>query len=195
MKCFSFFPGVNAANWHNNFVDQSMNMPPAFTGKDSIHAIIETPRNSRNKFTYDKQTGLFMLKKSLAAGLSFPLDFGFIPNTKAEDGDPTDVLIFMEEPGFPGCVVECKVVGVMEAQQKKDGKLIRNDRVLGVACESRLFAGITKPAHVGDHFIKELINFFELYHEKEGSEYKVLDVAGPDKALKLIKETLHYEGN
>lgn len=174
---------------------QGMTMPPAFTGKDNIHAIIETPRNSRNKFAYDKQTGLFMLKKSLAAGLSFPLDFGFIPNTKAQDGDPMDVLVFMEEPGFPGCVIECKVIGVMEAEQKKNGKLIRNDRVLAVAKESRLFAGIAKPSQVGDGFIKELINFFELYHEKEGSEYKVVKIAEADEALKLIKETLHYEGN
>ena len=85
-----------------------MRMPPAFTGKDNIHAIIETPKSSRNKFTYDKHTGMFMLKKCLPAGLSFPLDFGFIPNTKADDGDPMDVLVFMEDPVFPGCIIECK---------------------------------------------------------------------------------------
>src|SRR6476620_9497309 len=117
-----------------------MRMPPAFSGKDNIHAIIETPKNSRNKFTYDTQTGMFMLKKCLPAGLSFPLDFGFIPSTKADDGDPMDVLVFMEDPVFPGCISDSRVIGVMVAEQKKEGKLIRNDRVLAVGNTSRLYA-------------------------------------------------------
>ena len=168
-------------------------MPPAFTGKDNIHAVIETPRDSRNKYTYDKRSGMFFLKKCLPAGLSFPLDFGFIPNTIAEDGDPMDVLVFMEEPGFPGCILECRVVGILAAQQEKDGKLIRNDRVLGVACLSKLFDKIESPADIGKQFLNELINFFELYHKKEGTHYKVLEVEQSKEALKLIKENLHYE--
>ena len=120
---------------------------------------------------------MFMLKKCLPAGLSFPLDFGFIPNTKADDGDPMDVLVFMEDPVFPGCIIECKVIGVMVAQQKKEGKLIRNDRVLAVGNTSRLYAEMEKPSEVGKDFLKELSNFFEVYHEKEGNEFKVLKIA------------------
>ena len=172
-----------------------MRMPPAFTGKDNIHAIIETPKSSRNKFTYDKHTGMFMLKKCLPAGLSFPLVFGFVPITKADDGDPMDVLVFMEDPVFPGCIIECKVIGVMVAQQKKEGKLIRNDRVLAVGNTSRLYAEMEKPSEVGKDFLKELSNFFEVYHEKEGNEFKVLKIAEAEEAIRLIKENLHYEGD
>src|SRR5205823_5321639 len=145
------------------------------------------------KYTFDKKSGMFLLKKSLPAGLSFPLDFGFIPNRKADDGDPMDVLVFMEEPGFPGCIVECRVIGILKAEQQKDGELIRNDRVLGVATTSRMFDKTETPADVGKQFLDELINFFELYHKTEGNHYKVLEVAQSKEALKLIKENLHYE--
>ena len=85
-----------------------MKMPPAFTEEhDAIHAIIETPRGSRNKYKFDEETNLFKLNRAFPIGMFLPLDFEFIPQTKAEDGDPMDVLVFMDEPAFPGCLAEC----------------------------------------------------------------------------------------
>ena len=168
-------------------------MPPPFCGKENIHAIIETPKNSRNKFAYDNKSGMFLLKKSCPAGLSFPLDFGFIPNTKADDGDPMDVLVFMEEPVFQGCILECKVIGVLIAEQDKNGKRIRNDRILAVAKVSKLFERVETTSDVGKQFMKELVSFFEIYHQQEDNHFKVLEVADAKEAIKLIKENLHYE--
>src|SRR6188768_486559 len=89
--------------------------------QQTINVVIETPRGSRNKFHFDEKLRQFSLKKVLPAGSAFPYDFGFIRGTKAEDGDPLDVLVLMDESAFPGCQVESRLVGVIEAEQVEDG--------------------------------------------------------------------------
>jgi inorganic pyrophosphatase len=165
-------------------------MPPAFSAKDNINAIIETPRGSRNKYIFDPETSLFSLKKILPPGLCFPLDFGFIPKTKAEDGDPMDVLIFMEEPGFAGCLVECRVIGIITAEQIKNKKRIRNDRVLGVDLQSRAYAMVKDASDVDKEFLKDVTRFFEFYHEKEGDKFKAIKIANAGTAVRLIRKNL-----
>src|ERR1700690_2582890 len=97
--------------------------------KDTIQVIIETPKGSRNKYAFDHEQRVFQLKKVLPAGMAFPYDFGFIPSTLAEDGDPTDVLVLMDEPAFPGVLLKCRVVGIIEGEQGQKKKKERNDRV------------------------------------------------------------------
>src|ERR1700674_291286 len=82
-----------------------------------IQVIIETPKGSRNKYAFDPEQKVFQLKKVLPAGMAFPYDFGFIPRTKGGDGDPVDVLVLMDEPAFPGVVVKCRLVGIIEGEQ------------------------------------------------------------------------------
>lgn len=90
---------------------------------ETIQMIIETPKGSRNKYFFDPDQKIFALKKALPAGMAFPYDFGFIPSTKAEDGEPTDVLVLMDEPAFPGCLLKCRMIGIIEAEQRtKKGK-------------------------------------------------------------------------
>src|SRR4051812_19029265 len=86
-----------------------------------LTVVVETPRGSRNKFDFDPAVGLFELAGVLPAGASFPFDFGFVPSTRAPDGDPLDVLVLMDEPAFPGCVVRCRLLGVIEAEQTEKG--------------------------------------------------------------------------
>jgi len=96
-------------------------------GADSSRRIvvtIETPKGSRNKIKYDPASRKFKLSKVMPEGMMFPYDFGFVPSTKAEDGDPLDVLVLTDEPLFPGCVVECSLIGVLKAEQKKKGAQI-----------------------------------------------------------------------
>src|SRR5205823_14149078 len=99
-------------------------------------AIIETPKGSRNKFSYDPETGLFKLGGLLPEGLLFPFDFGFVPSTLGDDGDPLDVLVLMDAPAHVGCLIEVRVVGVISAEQIEDGNKETNDRLLGVAIHS-----------------------------------------------------------
>src|SRR5262249_44333205 len=98
-----------------------------------LDVVVETPRGYRNKFVFDLRKHAFRLKNVLPSGLSFPYDFGFVPNTKAADGDPVDVLILMDESAFPGCIVTTRLIGVLEAKQTEQGKSIRNDRLIAVA--------------------------------------------------------------
>src|SRR3954469_16652836 len=104
-------------------------LQPRCDDDETWNVIIETPKASRNKYAYDLQRGLFQLKKVLPLGNEFPFDFGFVPSTLADDGDPLDVLVLMSAPAFAGCLVQVRLVGVIEAnQQEEDGKKGRNDR-------------------------------------------------------------------
>lgn len=87
-----------------------------------LNVIIETPKGSANKYDYDPNLRLFKLKKMLPLGNSFPYNFGFLPNTIAEDGDPLDVLVLMDEPAWPGCLVPCRPLGILLAEQKEKHK-------------------------------------------------------------------------
>ncbi len=91
---------------------------PAFEDDDSLNVIIETAKGSRNKFKYDEKLRFYRLSKVLPRGMSFPFDFGFVPSTKGEDGDPIDVLLLMDEPVFPGCLVIPRLIGVIEGKSR-----------------------------------------------------------------------------
>ena len=109
----------------------------------SIEVVIEEPKGSRNKFKYDPLTHRFKLSKVLPEGMVFPHDFGFVPSTKGADGDPIDILVLGDEPTFPGCSLECRLIGILEAEQKTmDQKKKRNDRLIAVAVQSLIYAEI-----------------------------------------------------
>ena len=93
-------------------------------GSGLVNVVVEAPRGSRNKYKYDERHGLFRLSKVLPLGACFPYDFGFIPSTRAEDGDPVDVLVLTEEPAFAGCVLPVRLLGVIEAEQTEGGKTV-----------------------------------------------------------------------
>src|SRR3984885_5340517 len=114
--------------------------------------------------------------------MTFPYDFGFIPRTKAEDGDPVDVLVLMDEPAFPGCVLKCRLVGIIQGEQIEKGEKIRNDRVVAIEKENHSFADIKHINDLGETFREELQEFFVNYHELSGAKYKVIDVKGPKQA-------------
>src|SRR5438309_8501280 len=108
-----------------------------------VHAVIEAVRGTRNKFKFDEERALFIHDGVLPAGATYPFDFGFIPSTKGEDGDPIDILVLMEEPAFVGAVIPCRLVGAIEAEQtEKAGETVRNDRLLGIAAKSHLYGDV-----------------------------------------------------
>ena len=174
-----------------------MKLPKTFA-KDNkmVYAVIETPRGSRNKYTYDEQNDYFELTKVLPAGTVFPLDFGFIPNTLAEDGDPLDILVITDYPGFTGCVVKVRVIGVLMVEQtEKDGKSMRNDRIISVASDSLNFADLKNIVDMNINLLDEIIHFFGYYNEMAGKEFKLLKKQGSSTALKLIKQKMNTNKN
>lgn len=148
--------------------------------------IIETPKGSRNKFAYDAEQRIFALKKVLPAGMDFPYDFGFLPRTLADDGDPLDVLLLMDEPAFPGVAVQARLIGVIEGEQVDGKKRIRNDRIVAVAQANHMYADIKKLENLPERFLKELEEFFVNYHRLEGKQYKLLGCHSARTAQRLI---------
>src|SRR5882762_4480106 len=108
---------MGTKNGKNGIADLSRLNPFDSRDKRILRVVIETPKGSRNKFAFDADQHVFELKKVLPAGMAFPYDFGFVPSTEAEDGDPIDVLVLMDEPAFPGCVLKCRTIGVIEGEQ------------------------------------------------------------------------------
>ena len=140
-----------------------------------LAVIIETPKASRNKFKYDKEHDLFELGGVLPAGAVFPFDFGFVPSTLGEDGDPLDVLILMDQPAFPGCFVLARVLGVIEAKQTElDGETERNDRLIAVAAEAHDHSEIHSISEMSANLIDEIEHFFISYNEIKGKKFKPL---------------------
>lgn len=156
----------------------------------SINVVIETPKGSALKYDYDPETHFFKLSKILPSGMVFPYDFGFIPKTKGEDGDPLDVIVISEFESFPGCMIPCRIIGGMKAEQsieKGRKKMIRNDRFLAVPKCSNIFDNIQTMHDLPKIIIKELEDFFIDYNHIEEKEFKILDNLTPRAAIKLIK--------
>jgi inorganic pyrophosphatase len=151
--------------------------------------IIETPKGSHNKYKYDEESGLFMLGGVLPEGMSFPYDFGFLPGTLGEDGDPLDVLLLMDHPAFCGCMIPSRLIGVIEAEQtERDGKTVRNDRLLAVPTKCRAYSDCESLKDLNENRIEEIKQFFISYNRVREKKFKVLDVYGPKKAEELARE-------
>lgn len=172
----------------NGMADPSR-LSPDDDEKKLIRVIIETPKGSRNKYAFDSKDRIFALKKVLPAGMTFPYDFGFVPSTKADDGDPVDVLVLMDEPAFPGCLLKCRIVGVIEGEQGDKKKKERNDRIVAIEADNHSFADITHIRDLGTQFLRELEEFFVNYHRLTGKEYRILDAKGPGRARELIRKS------
>lgn len=157
-------------------------------GEDLLQVIIETPKGSRNKYSYDEEQRIFLLKAALPAGMVFPYDFGFVPRTLGGDGDPLDVLVLMDEPAFPGCALLTRLIGVIEGEQTTKDKVSRNDRLIAVAETAHIYGGLRKLHDVPDQILREIEEFFVNYHKLQGKKFKVLARKGPKAARGLIEQ-------
>ena len=160
----------------------------------TCRAVIETPKGSRSKFDYDMETGLYRLAGLLPEGMSFPLDFGFFPSTKAEDGDPLDVLVLHDEPIPTGVLVTVRLIGVSEADQTEEGNTGRNDRLRAVTTCSHHYARITAIEDMGKPFIDHLTQFWVNYNALKGKTFDVRAVQGPDRAADLLEKASQDAG-
>jgi len=159
--------------------------------KKLINVIIETPRGSSHKFDFNEEFRIFELKKTLPMGMVFPFDFGFIPNTKGQDGDPLDVLVIMEAPTFTGCLVKCRLLGVLEASQKeRRGNSERNDRIIGIADCSVVFAGIRTIKELNENMIQQIESFFINYNKLAGKKFEPIGWRDADHARELISKQM-----
>ena len=160
-----------------------------------VRVVVDTPKGSRNKYKYDETLGLYRLSKVLPVGIAFPYDFGFIPSTRAEDGDPLDVLVLGEEALFPGCLVTVRLVGVIQAEQTEHGKTFRNDRLMGAIETSVNRPAIQTLEDLRTERLDEIEYFFIAYNHLEGRHFKPIGRHGPAMAEQLLADGIRQFDN
>jgi inorganic pyrophosphatase len=162
--------------------------------KNTVDIIIETPKGCRNKYAYDEELKKFRLKKILPVGAVFPFDFGFIPGTKGEDGDPLDVLVIMDEPAYPGCVIECRILGALKAKQtEKDKKKEENDRLIAVSTVSTSYSEVQSLKDINENILSQIEEFFISYNKQAGKKFEPHGWANVKEAVQLIEQAKQDE--
>lgn len=157
----------------------------------TLHIVVETPRGSAQKYNYDKESHFFKFKKSLPVGMVFPYDFGFIPGTNGEDGDPLDLMLISEFPSFPGCLIECRLIGGIKAMQgdKEKNKMVRNDRFLAVPAESVLFEKINSINDLPGALVQQIIDFFINYNAIENVKFENIGILNAEESFQIIENS------
>lgn len=167
-----------------------MKLPPPTDENGHLNVVIETPRGSRNKYKYDEATGLFMLGKILPTGSVFPVDFGFVPGTKAADGDPLDVMVYTEDALMAGCLAQCRPIGIIEVEQSKNGKQVRNDRIVAIPVLSKVYEHIHLIDELPKVLVKEWVTFFAYYQQMNGNSFRVLDIKDGNAAMEAVSKSI-----
>ena len=165
--------------WHDIAVD------PAKIGT-ALPAVIEIPAGSKNKYELDKETGLLRLDRVLYSAVHYPADYGFIPRTFCDDGDPLDALVLGQEPVYPLTIVEARAIGVMRMRDEKG----IDDKIVAVSVHDPAYAHILDKAQLPDHVLRELRRFFEDYKALEHKQVVVEDLLGPVEAVTIIQDAL-----
>jgi inorganic pyrophosphatase len=155
---------------------------------DDVHVVIETPSGRRTKYAWDTDAGAFAVRKVLPLGTTFPYDFGFVPGTKAADGDPLDVLVLADEPLAVGCLVRCRVLGAIACKTSEDdGREVRNDRAIAVPVSSIAGAEWHTLADLGARLVREIGDFLESYTRREGRAFTLIGTVEHKAALELVR--------
>src|SRR5262245_41528862 len=155
-----------------------INLPP-FTEDDGVHVVVETPRGSRAKFAYDPKLETFILSKSLLTGLTYPHDWCFVPSTKADDGDPLDIMVSHEAPSFAGIVLTRRSLGILQTQQKRRRNAERNDRLFAVPQRSHSEQGLRDVRDLSRPIQQALEKFFIATDELEDKKLEIIGWKGP----------------
>jgi inorganic pyrophosphatase len=170
------------------FVSSIDNIPAREPGSKRVHVIIDTPAGSRNKYKYDSELMMFRISRILPEGSVFPYDFGFIPGTRAEDGDPLDVMLLGLAPTFPGCVVTARLLGVLRAQQVEKRRQVRNDRLIAVA-ETPVNRSTMKGLNsISSEQLRAIEHFFVSYNLFQGRNFRISGRGGARMAEALVTE-------
>lgn len=152
----------------------------------TCRVIIETPKGRRNKFKYEPEEGLFSLSRVLPQGFIFPFDFGFVPSTAADDGDPLDMIVLMDEPAHVGCLLTVRIIGVIKLVQTEDGKQTENDRLVGVTVQSYEHKEVRSLDDLNESFVQQITEFMGLYNKNSDKKDEVKGTEGPAKAVELL---------
>lgn len=159
-----------------------LDLPIGDKAPDIVTAIVEIPLDGVNKYEYDKTLNVFRLDRNLHSPVHYPGDYGFIPQTLADDGDPLDILILADSPTFPSCMFTVRPIGLFEMLDQG----VPDEKILAYATGNPRFGGIESYAEVPPHVLLEVEHFFSIYKDLEGKRTKVLGWKDRDAARKII---------
>ncbi len=165
-------------------------IPPREAGSGRVNVVIDTPAGSRNKYKYDEQLAVFRVSRILPQGAVFPHDFGYIPGTRAADGDALDVLVLQLAPSFPGCLVTVKLIGVLHAEQREGGKVIRNDRLIGVVDTEVNPARPSELRELDREQLRAIEHFFSSYNAFQGRAFSIRSRGGARDARRTLERAI-----
>lgn len=157
---------------------------PGPESPEVCRAIIEIPQNSANKYEYDGKLGVFRMDRALYSPMHYPGDYGFIPGTLADDNDPLDVLVLVQQPSFPGCLIEVRPVGILNMVDNEE----RDQKVLAVPTKNPRYDQIHTMDQIFSHVKREIEHFFTIYKELEGKVTRMEGWGGPREARKAISD-------
>ena len=162
-----------------------LSLPIGAGAPDEVNAVIEIPRGTTNKYEYDKQLNVFRLDRNLHSPVHYPGDYGFIPSTLSPDGDPLDVLVLVDAPSFPGCLMAVRPVGVLTMidQGKED------EKVLAVGINNPVLRDVRDYEELYPHLVREIEHFFTVYKELEAKTTKILGWHDAAKARSIVKDS------
>lgn len=161
-------------------------IPSGPSAPEVIYAVVEIPKGSRNKYEYDKDKEAFALDRVLYSPFHYPAEYGIIPQTLWDDGDPMDILVLMDEATFPGCIIETRPIGVMRMIDGEDS----DDKILGVPINDPRFSDVKEVEDVPQALLNEIIHFFQDYKKLEGKTTEVLGWENAEKAFEAIKHSM-----
>jgi inorganic pyrophosphatase len=165
--------------WHDCYLDEQL-------VQSAFPVIIEVPKGCKNKYELDKETGLLRLDRVLFSAVHYPADYGFIPRTFCDDGDPLDALVLGQEPLHPLTVVEARAIGVMRMRDEKG----IDDKIVAVSVKDPAFSDYSSHEQLPGHVLREMRRFFVDYKVLERKEVLVEDLLGAEDALRIIREAL-----
>ena len=165
--------------WHDPYIDDAL-IGTAFP------VVIEIPKGSKNKYELDKETGLLRLDRVLHSAVYYPADYGFIPRTFCDDGDPLDALVLSQEAVYPLTIVEARAVGVMRMRDEKG----IDDKIVAVSVRDPAVSDYRDQSQLPPHVMREVRRFFEDYKALEQKQVVVEDLLGPEDAVAIIREAL-----
>ncbi len=153
---------------------------------EEVTALIEIPSGSRNKYELDKESGLMRLDRVLYSAVHYPGDYGFIPRTLHEDGDPCDILVLVNEPTFPGCQIDARPIGVLMMRDRGEP----DDKILAVPSHDPYYGEYFDIADIPQHYLKEVEHFFHIYKDLEGRRVQTVGWEKSEKAMRVITDSI-----
>ncbi len=162
------------------------NLPRGKKYPEEFNLVVEMPKKSHNKYEYDEELDIIKIDRVFYSAMALPLDYGFIPQTRSEDGDHLDGIVLLDDPAYPGIMVPCRPVGVLYMVDSGE----KDEKIIAVPVDDPRYKHVTELDQLGEHLQKELTHYFENYKTLQGKKVEVTGWGNREQALKVMNESV-----